>query len=77
MRKADFINACSRCRHEMKNEDKDVQLIGFRRLKILEAMFEGSPMLKKDANCMGAFTDTEHVWEQAVAANRMKGAVTA
>ena len=77
MRKADFINACSRCRREMQSGDKDVQLIGFRRLKILESMFEGSPMLKKDANCMGAFTDTEHVWEQAVAANRMKGAVTA
>ena len=77
MKKADFINACSRCRREMQNDDNDVQLLGFRRLKVLESVFESSPRLKKDANCMGAFTDTEHVWEQAVAANREKGAVTA
>lgn len=77
MKAADFINACSRCRREMKSGDNEVQLIGFRRLKILESVFESSLALKKDANCMGAFTDTEHVWEQAVAANRAKGAVTA
>ena len=72
MKAADFINACSRCRREMKSGDNDVQLIGFRRLKILESVFESSPALKKDANCMGAFTDTEHVWERAIMSNGEK-----
>ena len=72
MKAADFINACSRCRREMKSGDNDVQLIGFRRLKILESVFESSPALKKDANCMGAFTDTEHVWERAIMLNGEK-----
>lgn len=67
MTKANFINQCALCRKEMK--DKDRQLNGIRRLKLLESIFEGEPMLKNDKNCMGAFEDTERIWEQAVVEN--------
>lgn len=70
MTKTNFINQCALCRKEMK--DKDKQLNGIRRLKLLEVIFESAPMLKRDKNCMDAFEDTEHVWEQTVAENWKK-----